>query len=62
VVATLREPSFESFDCPYPKRTGSLFAALALERNNGDWVQPDVTEVKIDDLLNAGTGVIKQKK
>jgi hypothetical protein len=54
------EPLLEGVHRPRPQGAGSLLASLALEGHDGDWIETDIRDIQIDDLLNAGAGVVKQ--
>lgn len=39
-----------------------MLAALPFERDEWNWVEVDVADIEIDDLMDAGAGVVEQQK
>lgn len=60
--AALSEPCFEGVDGSRPQGAGALLTTFALERDHRNRVQADIADIEVNDLLDAGAGVVKYQE
>ena len=60
--AALIEPCLEGIDGSRPQGAGALLAAFALERNDRNRIQTEIADIEVNDLLDAGAGVVKEQQ